>query len=316
MMKNCKYGGRPTFEDEERLAEMTQAGLRGDHSQVPAMIDVLKNPPHIAFPYTVIHALAQLGATEALPVMELYVNQTMEQPPGDTNLSNHALVARARLLAENSARDLANGKAQAAVKVHRFFAELGISSAHINAGLAAEKAKRSGFVISSAPDPVSIERYALRALADMAYQGNNPDFAGLPEVSVLRFQEDYPSVLKMRLAPLSREQRIATLVDELSHRKVGKTEIERYDMQLLINEGTAASHAVAAQLVEMQAHRSSYASAGFAAMFCVLTSIGDQEQVPIIERFLHDSEGWVASYAGRAYRELKYGIKSQLAVSY
>jgi hypothetical protein len=115
--------------DMNTLAAFGDAGRDGDFSQVPAILRALQDPPHTAFVHAGLHALAQLGAGEALPLFERSVAED------DPERSRFALAARARLLAEVQGQPLSPGPARAQAKVRRFFRELDTTRAALNAAL-------------------------------------------------------------------------------------------------------------------------------------------------------------------------------------
>ncbi len=300
-----------------RLAEMRVAGLRCDRSQISNLRDILKNPypdnrkgylPPASqlFVITALRALTRLGAAEAVPDIDQLIADSKDCP----EVANYAKVQKARLLAENSAQGITNSKAHALAVISRFYSVLGLSSTDLNAGV-----KQYQHQLLTEPQgagngtPVSVEVYAVRELADMAYQRSYQDFLSLPGVSQIDFSLDYPSALKLRLVPLSREARIETLIEALVNTRIlGRG--EDYDMQLLADEGLAASPAIAAQLNKMKMHRSEYQENNFSALFRVLSAIGDQEQAPVVARFVDDPDINVRSEAELISHNLQSGSMS------
>lgn len=317
-----KRSGRLSTEDANNVAMMRMSGLRRDRSQIPAMIALLKNPPHQAYAYSCIHALAQMGASEALPALEPYLPRTVMVPSSDLN--NFAVVAKARLLAEGEAANIADDKTRAVTKVRRFYHEIGLSSNSLNAGMVAyhtPPTDENGRTWMSAGGERDhpLEFYAIRELADMVYAGPYHDFASLPEISHVDFSLDYSSALKMRLAPYSREQRISIIISDLS-RKTALRGDDSYEIQLAINEGTLASQAVADELQKMDKHRAQYDQGshhgGFVAMFHIISGVGDQTQMPLLRHFMDDSDAWIRHYAETAYRNLSRGDKYDRILGY
>ncbi len=233
-----------------------------------------------------LHALAQLGAVEALPLVDRSVEERYEDE------SNFAQAARARLIAEASGSEIPAAEGHAGVKVRAFFRELDRTHTTLNADLYAfrhpaaalnERGQRF-FISTTGPTTQPVAIYALRQLADMVYHGEFARYAVLPDVVLTHFREDYGSALKMRLAPLSRPERLQTLVEELAHRQVLRGET-RYDMQLAANEGEEAGRLIAAKLEQMEANREGYSGAGFTALFRVLGGLGDARYEPVVRRF-------------------------------
>jgi len=320
-----KYRGIPEAEDAIALAALRRAGLSRDRSQVPSLIAALRAPNHPTYPYVALHSLAQLGATEALPAFSDYVSDTGAFS-SDADLRNFALVSRARLLAESSCVNISDSKEQAKTKVRRFYQELGITAADINSrpltqvsSPLAQGAQGGGFFASSVPPIHTVTSQVLRELSDMVYQDQYQDFSTLPEVTQVDFSREPSCALKMRFAPLSHQERIAALVQELSRKTVLKAG-DLYEIQLAINEGLSGSQAAAAELRKMDTHREQYNQigyhSGFSALFDVISGVGDKDQAPLIEHFTHDKDSWVAHYASIAYNNVRSGIPRQPICGY
>ncbi len=292
------YAGRLNDIDANRTEDFRQAGLRGDRSHIPAMINVLKNPPHLGYTYTTLHALAQLGAVEALPIVEAYAQDdatgAWDETGGD--LRNFSKASRARLLAESETQLITDSKVTSAAKVRRFYKELQMTPADLNDALISyypplvpQMKPKSGERLvwppadTSPSHPVGV--YAVRELADMMYHGSYKDCAALPEISQVNFASDYPSALKMRLAPLSPSERLDTMLQELSQKTVLK-HWDDYEIQLASNEGLSASHAAARLLQKMEAHPEQYSEVGFTALVRVMWGTGDQDKAPLVQHLL------------------------------
>lgn len=295
---------RGVHSDESgQIASMRKAGITGDRAQIPAMIAVLSDPshPHPLVIRTALHALAQLGATEALPFVDTVAQSKVLEP-------DYVKVAHQRLLAESDARSTADTNAQAATKVSAFCSGLGLSADQLNgatASLQSESSKQS----------LPLQIIALREIADMAYLGNYNDYAALPAIKQLNFTPDYPSALKIRLAPLTKADRVKTMIDDLAHtQSVGPK--QKYEMQLLDDEGVLASRAAAAQLQQMNSHRDQYPREGFEAIFSVLSGAGDATQAPLVERYTQDQDGYIAYFAKNAYPDVKAGHSGIFAPDY
>ena len=312
------YSGRLRNEDANRVADLRRAGVQGDASQIPALLQALESPTHVTYAYTSLHALAQLGALDALDA----VSKIQNGP--DEDLKHFAQVSRARLLAEGKTQQTADRKTQIADKAQRFYTELGLTPADVNAGVLAyisPKTTAEGYTtISSDSGPTPVPVYAIREVADMIYRdsltpGVYKDYADLPEVTAVDFSKDYASALKVRLAPLSHNERITILITELANKRVLRME-DDYELQLAINEGTSAIPAIAAKLNFMASHRDEYSNIGFAALFRVLGGIGLPSSASLIGSFLHDKDNSVAYYADQNYRDIGRGIKHERISAY
>lgn len=318
-------------EDSHRIGAYRQAGLHKDRARIP---EILADLPPVTveagrptpwpdydsrvpegYVLTMLRALAQMGATEALPQIQSYAGTFP-----DSGLSRFATAAAARLLAETE-----NGGAGA--KVRRMLRELGMTVADLNAAIEAHynpKPRqlpdgRTVHIVFSHPPPPPLGVYALRELADMVYQGDYADYAPLPEIAELDFSRDYACTLKLRLAPLPPAERLATLIDELSHRTVVRGETS-CDLQLAINEGAEAAESAVVELSKMEGDRAAYNQAdhhaGFSCMFRVIAGVGDPMHLPVLERFLSDTDHWVRHYARIAYNDLRWGWKRDRVAAY
>lgn len=322
-----KYSGHVDREDLNPIAGLAEAGRRGDRSQIPSIIRILSAPPHPVYVFNGLHALARLGATEALPVFDAYIPQTIMQN-ADTDISNFAIAARARLLAESEARGINDPKARAAVKVKRFYSELSLTSAALNAAPltytkpqyvnvfnSRENQPQGTRILQNGQPITSIATYTLRELSDMVYQDGYKDYAALPDVARVDFSRDYPSALKIRLASLPHPQRLSTIIEELANKKFLRSE-DSYEIQLAIAEGVPAGRAAASKLKEMDKRRDQYTSPGFSALFGVLDGVGDKEQRPVIEYFMHDANRSVAHFAKNVFFDVRDGIKGERRAAY
>lgn len=301
----------------DRLAVMRAAGLRGDRSQLSIMRNIIKNPyPNNRKGYlppadqlsviTALHTLTRLGVTEAVPD----ISQLIAENTGYPGVVNYARVQEARLLARSGTRSIADSRVRSAAAINKFYSVLGLSPDDLNTGT-----KRYQRQLLTEPQgagngtPCPVEVYAMRDLADMAYQGQMQDFGSLPGVSQIDFSIDYPSALKVRLAPLSKEARVKALIGSLVGTQVLGQD-EDYNMQLLADEGLVASQAIAAQLDEMSKHRNQYREINFSALFRVLSAIGDQEQSPVVAQFMHDPDVNVRQDAELISHNLQSGLTS------
>jgi len=289
--------GKGPFVQEDWLARMRQAGIRGDRSQIPYMLQAFKSPPDSGVAevaYTVrmslLMPLARLGAVEALPAFNDVIQSNPEKPlPGqsypnvreNTEVIAATKVAKARLVAESATTTIADSRARAAAKVTRFYQELGLTPENINAAVAlyAEQ-KRSSLkaakLVSDSPGPNRpVEIFVLNELADMVYRGRYQDYASLPQVSQVDFRQDTGVALKMRLAAISREQRVTTLITQ----PPASFDEVPYRNQLLADEGPLARSAILAKRQEIAAHPEQYPNTRILKdrlLEDVLRTIGDQ----------------------------------------
>lgn len=274
-------------EEQKRLRSLREAGLHGDHSQLPALVASLQNSRRQEDVQTTLYALAQLGDMKSLPAIDAFTQRN----PG---WAAEAKVSRARLVAEATGGQGEDIAARAAAKVNRFYQELGLSPTDLN--LAASRYQSTHSEKSDGVTTPPLEVYAMRELADMVYRGRRTGYAGLPGVTQVDFSKDYGSDLKFRLAPLSREQRLAWLISDLAHKKVLRGK-DYYELQLAADGGIPASRMAIAKLWEMDKRRDQYTYTGFDALFEILFSIRNPEQAPLIAHFRQDRDPWVKHYA-------------------
>ncbi len=298
-------------EDKDRMIDNRLAGLRQDRTRIPATIAALNPPAKAETHMTNLLALARLGAVEALPAIDALIAADADQ-----ETTSYAIAARARLVAEADAREQNVGADRASAKVQRFYEQLRLSPDDLNGAEAAFQPslqQPGGGGRAVVVTPVGVN--AVQELADMVYHGSYKDYALLPGVTGVNFQVDHGAGLKMRLAPLSRQQRITTMVEELSHKK--KYALwDALEGQLLADEGSAASQAMAAKLRDIREHRSGYSAEGIGSMFGILGDIGDPAYAPLVESFREDSDPAVAEYAERTYGAIAKGIRVQAVYGY
>lgn len=286
MLQGC-YGSppRPVDPQEEDKAETLHlAGLQNDRSQIPSLIVAIEEHTPTWSTLPAIHALARMGVTEALPALDWWIQD--ERRP---IIQSEARVAKARIIALNGASSVKGASAQAASVISRFYSELGLTSVDINAAVAdyytrLEQQLRTNTYRGSSSLLKPVEVFAMQDVADMVYHGSYSAYASLPGVTQLNFQRDEASALKMRLAPLSRADRLNTLCKELAEDKTQALS-NICKMQLIADEGSAGSQAVATKLRDMDAHQSLHTNENFRTLFRVLAATGDKSQGPLVQHF-------------------------------
>lgn len=279
-------------DEMKQLVSLRQAGLGGNQAQIGVIRQIIKKPfatdTHAFTPslneilvITALRSATRLHDVSALADIDTLRQRTKQHFPG---VSNFAAVQEARLKADQATDSLPNLSAQ----VNAFYNALGLSPREIMAGI--ENYKKRYY---ASPEgrrlPIPVEVYALREVADMAYQSQSPAAVSLLNTSPLDFSQDFPSALKMRLAPLSYEVRITALLEALVSTRILATN-EEYEMQLLADEGQPAGRAIALRLQDALKHRAQYQQVNIQALFRVLTAIGDPAQAPIVAQFLHDPD--------------------------
>ena len=167
----CHYSSRLTSQDNSRIASLRQSASDGDRSQIPMMISLLYAPPHRAFAFAMLRSLSRLGASEALPAFDHYLTHSATMPGRDQNLSNFAQAAKARLIAENKAKNIISSHEQADTKTNDFCIALGLTADDINNQLQAyhnPPLDANGMsTYSTGPRETPVGVYAAGELADM-----------------------------------------------------------------------------------------------------------------------------------------------------
>jgi hypothetical protein len=286
---------------ETKQAEAFQkAGTEGDSSKVAAMIQTLQGKPQEYVAESAMHSLALLGASEAIPVLDDYINGDLADVYGfgAPYIKADAQIAKARLLAEIASSIAANSSSQADVKTRKFFEELHLTPADLNTAVA--EYSQHGPEEMNKPAPLEVK--VIRELADMAYQGSYQNFTSLPAVRGVLFASDSISNLKVQLAPLSRTNRAAWLVHDLAqtkqiHRSGALMQSKADEMRLAVSEGLPASQAAANLLQQMEKQRNQYSPIAFATLFSVLEGTGDRSQDALLLHFSRDADPYIAQQA-------------------
>ena len=296
--------------DKNKMIDNRLAGLHQDRTRIQAMIAVLNDPVNAETHETALLALARLGATEALPKIDALILANSDQ-----EVTNYAIGARARLVAEAAVKETASKADAARLKVERFYQQMKLAPNDLNAAEDDyQQILRSPSSVGT-PLVTPVGVMAVDELADMVYRGNYRDYESLPGIKEVNFGIDYGAALKIRLAPLSRQQRITTMISEMSSKTKWKM-LDNLEGQLLADEGPAASQAIASKLHEVMIHRSQYSAEGIGSMFGVLGDIGDPSYAPLVESFKEDADPAVAEYAERSYGAIAKGIRVQVVYGY
>ena len=198
-----------------------------DRAYDTQMIQLLHEKLQYEYAVVILHSLSMLGGKQALASFDSLIATN-----GDKDLVNYARVARARLVAEDAAKDVADLRAKAKTKIERFYQEMGLSADRINVATR----QRATYAYHG---PFScVENIVLMEVADMVYQsGQYEAYMALPEVSQLDFSAQTGAVLKMRVAKVPKSGRIAFLIDEMITEKLADPE-SSYRVQLLADMGS------------------------------------------------------------------------------
>lgn len=286
----------------DRLTALRLAGIAGDRSQIPTLIAALESPD-AGVETTALHALAQMGATEALPEVESLVKW-----PPNAWTENYARAAHARLIAE-AAPQKRPAFARLQAKIITFLTVINFRPTEITAALAVQRRQFPRPLGATFPVCVCEE------IADMIYRSGLQYTRPLPALRGLDFGMDPAALLKIRLSRMPKRQRLPWLIDQISKSQVsGMGELRL--VQLAADEGRPASRAAAAKLKEIRLHRSRYPFPGFAGLFDVIRSAGDPAQAALVRSFTQDRDGWVAFVAQDSLPSIKRGQREQVMTGY
>ena len=266
-----------TDEDGKQITQFVLAEKNGDHSLDAAMIAVLQQKP-AADPAVIMaaaHALARLADTNALPVFDA-ATSSQDTP---RYLSMFLQVQKARLQAESRGQEAPDGDARARAKVAAFLQSLNLTPDKINSDVAEYK-KTNAY-----PEPIGLQ--AMDEMADMIYHGTYKDYAGLPVIQQINFKEESSTALLMRLAPLSRRDRIAAMVQDLSNAKTSNVDME---LRLASDEGPAAGQEAIAQLARMDQSRASYSRKNYLTLFTLISDTKPPEEDAVKQQYEADPD--------------------------
>lgn len=286
------FGGGPTANNDAWMQATRRAGRQEDVQQTGRLTKALRDGSYLASDPNAVAtmlALSQIGSADALPTINTFLEQEQKKITPDSDAVNAALVARARIIAQQGTETIPGG-----LVLRRFYAALQQTPEQINADVANYVKACSKPVSDLRVDP-PLGVYALRTVADMAYQRRGSDLMQFPEATALNFAADPRSALKVRLAPLSDRERAAWLVETLSHSKAVSTQ-ENYEIQLAGDLGDIVEPLAAAKVQDMSINREKYHVAAFYALFGVLYLSGEPGAV-VVKPYLKDKDPIIADAA-------------------
>lgn len=292
------------------LARWRSEALRGDRTHIPQMIAKLREQPNPLYIYTALHALARLGATEALPDIEALL--TTYRPSDDMSAYIRASIARLQTEAGRDADTAAlatfdaltparraSVQARSRAKVEQFLALAGIAPQEIGTAMSAYTQRKTQVLQKGRREEVRPpqEYFLLHEVADILYQSHIPGTQARQAFPDLDFAADPGSEFKAKLAGMSHKERIAWLVNDLAQKKIWKGADYLYEIQLAVDEGLDASNAAAAKLKEMDGQRTKYPANGFSGLLYILDGVGDKTQTPLVRHFVNDKDQSISNTA-------------------
>ena len=296
---------QPSAKEADGMAALHQAGLNRDRAHLPALLAALQKPDDPikrSYAFVALHALARMGATEALPAID-----SLTSTSHDISLVNFAAAAKARLLAESGAQAVKDPQARARAKLATLYQQTKLTPDALT-----QDAKYYQAHIGNPGEPVPLGVCLMREAADVLYQEGVASSA--VEAAPPDYSLDPASALKAQMAPLSPKGRTAALVEQLANLKKYLPS-EFYTVQLLADMGMTAEQAIDNKIVDMDSHQEEY-TVGFIALFDVLRCIGDSSQSSFVEDFASDPSRRASSAAERVSAWIAAGKKSVLVVGY
>jgi hypothetical protein len=310
-----------TYDSQEKKARLNAlhaAGLKRDISCMPALLEVVSNPPDDFHLYTALHALGRLGDSQAFAALDSVMKDI-----NDGEARGLAQAVRARLCAQLETSSLADPQDQEAAKAwtDRFLGELKITPAEINKGVALyiDRSKRSMHA------EITRETFALRQLADQIYVQRNAPLLRLATERGIDFRADVASAYKVQLALLNPRQRVDWIVATLANCKE-MTGDDFFLMQLATDEGQITRQAIIVKLKEMNQDRHKYAIVipgsnltyypGIGALLRILSAIADKQDVKLVAAYVKDSEQLIRHYALRAEPYIESGVAWRPTIGY
>ena len=321
---NNEYGCElKPHETREYLAQMRTAGLAHDRSQIPLLIQSVRETAAEKYFATALHSLAQIGGPEALQVTE----ETLQNIGENGSMYHYAQAVHARLLAQNAAYKLkgATLHQRAVVCLNTFLEAMGhANAASLNAAVNKQIVDMQFMVHRETGRNI----YALRELADIIYHTFDLALLHAAKSAGVDFDQDVGARYKAHLAPLTAKQRIDWIVEHLSSAPAF-TGAENFLVQLAADQGKTASRAAAAKLHEMDQHQGKHAIKftngvggihryfpSYYGLLYIIQAVGDSDQEPMLARNLNNPEPAIASHVRQIYKTVKAGIPVVLKSDY
>lgn len=319
--------------ETDMAARLRQAGLYGNRSLIPELLDVVKKReanPKTDQIRTALRSLCILGAREVLPHLEKDIaklTEIMQNSKGLENTFNYAEVCRARLLAEAGTRNMRDDASRAKEKLRLFLGAVKLDVPEIN--VSTQKKTRLSMMHEYPGLAITRETMALREIADMIYRHRDKSLLALVKKQELNFDVDYASALKIRLALSSHYERVERLVNEMANLKVFTMD-GYYLVQLAIDEGQDASRYATIKIREMMktlenepfdpqqldVKKAGPHRMGVRALLRLICGVGDSDQAPFVLELTKSKHDYIRSIAVEAYPFVHYGIGCQYLYTY
>jgi hypothetical protein len=214
-----------------------------------------------------------------------------------------------RIKTENAVGRVTSGESLSR-KVSHFLSTTKLSKTRIEEAAGAFHA-RGGAGEQQTP----FEVYALRQMADFVAEGCEAGVPNAASVAGMNFSLDHATQLKVRLAPMSKKQRIDWLIESIARKKVIRGE-DYYEVRALADEGTEAVEPILAKLRTLKSNREGYTYTGISTLFEPLACIGDKRAIPVVQSFVGDSDKWLNHYARQQLERLEAGYRTPYKIDY
>jgi hypothetical protein len=303
-------------EKKSRINALHAAGLKGDLSFLPALLEVVADPPGHFYLYTALHALGRLGDSEAIPALDSALRAI-----DDWEAQHFVHAVKARIVAQVETAEFVGRQDQAEAWADGFLRALNITLADLNRGVAHYIDRNKHEMHAE----INRETFALRELADQIYMQGDAALLRVVREQGIQFEVEPGSAIKVQLALLSPQQRVDWILTDFADCKA-LTGNGFYLMQLAVDAGQLARQAILAKLKEMSQDRERYAISiagssrtyypGIGAMFRMLSAIADIQDVEVVAPYLTDPEQEIRYYAIQAYPYIESGVAWRARIGY
>lgn len=287
-------------EEVDLCIELRKAGLKRDRTKLPLIRKVLKEEWHPTILTAALMAAGRLADEESIPAIQSIIQRYQE-----TNVGELAEVIIALIQTEKWVEE-ANSPQALIRKIKTFLKIVKMSKERIEeAARAFRRAKWRSYTPS--------EIYAFRLIAELVAEAIKAGVPNAANIAGLDFSLDYAAQLKVRLASMSKRERISWLIETIARKRVIRGQ-DYYLVCALADEGIEAVEPILAKLKFLKHNREGYAYPGIKTLFRTLACIGDKRAIPVIRSFVGDKEIWLDYYARQALEYLESGRRFALAV--
>lgn len=287
-------------EEVDLCFELREAGLKREKAKLPLIRKVLKEEWHPTILTVALMAAGRLADEESIPAI-----QSITQRYCDTNVGEVAKAIIARIKAEKEVEEV-NSPEKLKHKISTLLKVSKMSKDRIGEAMRAFRKIKWKIYI---PSEIHIFRFSADFVSE-AIKAGIPDAI---EIVGFDFSLDYVAQLKIRLASMSKRERINWLIETIARKRIVRGE-DYYLVCALADEGIQAVEPILEKLKILKHYRKDYAYPGIKLLFDTLACIGDKRAIPVICSFVGDEEAWLDYYARQALEYLESGRRFLLAV--